>query len=162
MSKSIDNVNHQTKAGEADVLELVHEVMHRFRALQYQQLRDGPHDITHMEFKVLGYFARHPGATQSELAAHSGRDKAQLARLVKRLLEIGLLAREADADDRRQQRLRLTEAGRAVQRGLQQQRQRLGRSAVAGFEPAELAQLRTLLTRLQQNLAGADEGDRGS
>jgi hypothetical protein len=36
-----------------------------------------------MEGKVLGFFARHPGATQRDLAQHSGRDKAQLARLIK-------------------------------------------------------------------------------
>ncbi len=152
MRDSIDNVNHL--AGE-DVLELVHQVMHQFRALQYQRLRDGPHDITHMESKVLGYFARHPGATQSELAEHSGRDKAQLARLIKRLMEIGLLQREPDADDRRQLRLQLTPDGRAVQRSLQQQRQRLAKAAVAGFSADEQAQLRSLLLRLQDNLGQA-------
>ncbi|WP_395703169.1 MarR family winged helix-turn-helix transcriptional regulator [Aquabacterium sp.] len=152
MRESIDNVNHP---GGEDVLELVHQVMHQFRALQYQRLREGPHAITHMESKVLGYFAQHPGATQSELAEHSGRDKAQLARLIKRLLEIGLLQREPDADDRRQLRLRLTPEGRAVQRTLQQQRQRLAKAAVAGLSTGEQAQLRTLLLRLQDNLGRA-------
>lgn len=152
MRDSIDNVNQR---GDEDVLELVHQVMHRFRALQYQRLRDGPHEITHMESKVLGYFAHHPGATQSELAEHSGRDKAQLARLIKHLLEIGLLQREPDADDRRQHRLQLTADGRAVQRSLQQQRLRLAKAAVAGFSADEQALLRTLLLRLQDNLGRA-------
>lgn len=134
------------------MLELVHGVMHQFRSLQYQRLRDSPHDITHMESKVLGYFARHPGATQSDLAEHSGRDKAQLARLIKRLLEIGLLEREPDAQDRRQLRLQLTADGAAVQRSLQQQRQRLSKLAVAGISAEEQAQLRLLLERLKANL----------
>jgi hypothetical protein len=34
-----------------------------------------------MEGKVLGFFARHPGATQRDLAQHSGRDKAAVATL---------------------------------------------------------------------------------
>ncbi|HSW07486.1 MarR family winged helix-turn-helix transcriptional regulator [Aquabacterium sp.] len=155
MRESIDNVNHQNRRGDDDVLELVHSVMHQFRALQYQRLRDGPHDITHMESKVLGFFAQHPGATQTELAEHSGRDKAQLARLIKRLLEIGLLEREADAEDRRQLRLQLTDAGHAVQRSLHQQRQRLAKAAIAGLSPAEHAQLKDLLQRLQSNLGQA-------
>lgn len=134
------------------MLELVHGVMHQFRSLQYQRLRDGPHDITHMESKVLGYFAHHPGATQSDLAGHSGRDKAQLARLIKRLLDLGLLEREADAQDRRQLRLKLTADGLAVQRTLHQQRQRLSRLAVAGLSAEDQAQLKALLLQLQANL----------
>ena len=69
------------------VIELVHVVMHQFRSRQFQALRDGAHDVTHMEAKVLGFFAHRPGATLSDLVAHSGRDKAQLARLVKGLRE---------------------------------------------------------------------------
>ena len=33
----------------------------------------------------MGFFARHPGATLSDLAAHSGRDKVQLIALLGRL-----------------------------------------------------------------------------
>ena len=63
-----------TKTALPDPLDIMHSVMHQYRALQYRFLRDGPHDITHMDGKVLGYFGRHPGATQSDLAQHTGRD----------------------------------------------------------------------------------------
>ena len=122
MRKSVDNVNHvgsATKPSPADaVIELVHEVMHQFRSRQFQALRDGAHDLTHMEAKVMGFFSRRPGATLSDLVAHSGRDKAQLAKLLKGLRERGLLAAEADADDRRSVQLRLSPAGHAVQRAM--------------------------------------------
>src|SRR5215469_14992448 len=90
------------KDRDDDVLELIHTVMHQYRARQYRLLKEGPHDITHMDGKVLGFFNRHPGATQSDLAQHSGRDKAQLARLIKGLRERELLRAEADEHDRRQ------------------------------------------------------------
>ncbi|CAN5278659.1 hypothetical protein BH11PSE9_BH11PSE9_33420 [soil metagenome] len=159
MSKSIDTVNHQgsvAKPGDDDVLELIHAVMHDYRSLQYRALRDGPHDITHMDSKVLGFFGRRPGATQSDLAQHSGRDKAQLARLIKCLRDQGLLQAEADEADRRNLRLSLTAEGRAVQRGLQQQAKRLSGKAVAGLSPAELAQLLALLQRVKGNLDSMD------
>ena len=126
MRKSVDNVNHVDSApgpSSADaVIELVHTVMHQFRSRQYQVLRDGAHDVTHMESKVMGFFSHHPGATLSDLVAHSGRDKAQLARLVKGLRERELLVGEADAADRRNVHLRLSDAGpggaaRAAARG---------------------------------------------
>jgi DNA-binding MarR family transcriptional regulator len=86
-----------------------------------------------MEGKVLGFFARHPGATQRDLAQHSGRDKAQLARLIKSLRERGLLLAEEDGSDRRQVCLRLSDAGQAVQDTLQQR----GRAGAAGPGRAE-------------------------
>ena len=154
MRKSIDIVNHQDHTANDDVLELVHTVMHRYRSQQYRFLRDGPHDITHMDGKVLGFFARHPGTTQKDLAQHSGRDKAQLARLIKGLRDRGLLAAEADEADRRNVRLSLTAEGRAVQRALQQQARKLGAAAVAGLSTAEQQQLSALLKRVAVNLEG--------
>ena len=152
MRKSIDIVNRKDGTGDA-VLELVHGVMHSVRSRQYQVLRHGPHDVTHMEAKVLGFFGLHPGATQSELAQHSGRDKAQLARLIKALRERGLLDGAEDAADRRSVSLSLTTAGRAVLATLQQQSKRLEASAVAGLSAAERQQLAQLLQRVQANLA---------
>jgi DNA-binding MarR family transcriptional regulator len=159
MGKQDDNVNHQDKAVprvEDDVLELIHTVMHQYRGQQYQVLRDGPHDITHMESKVLGYFGRHPGATQSELSQHSGRDKAQLARLIKGLRERGLLDAQADEADRRSVALSLTPDGQAVLRTLQQQARKLNARAVSGFSTTEQRQLLALLQRVTDNLDAPD------
>ncbi len=148
MQKKIDIVNQS----DGDVLDLVHSVMHDYRSLQYRFLRDGPHDITHMDAKVLGFFGRHPGATQSDLAQHSGRDKAQLARLIKGLREQGLLDGVADEDDRRNLRLTLTIDGKAVQKTLKTQARRLSAKAVAGLDAAEHTQLVALLKRVKTNL----------
>ena len=156
MRESIDNVNHKSKSPEDDVLESIHAVMHQYRSQQFRVLRDGPHAVTHMESKVLGFFGRQPGATQSDLAQHSGRDKAQLARLIKGLRERGLLLAEADEVDRRNLRLTLSAEGQAVQRALQQQARRLGASAVAGFSEQERQTLLALLQRVRGNL-GAQE-----
>ncbi|MET0208935.1 MAG: MarR family transcriptional regulator [Burkholderiaceae bacterium] len=135
-----------------DVLELIHTVMHQYRARQYRFLKDGPHDITHMDGKVLGFFERHPDATQSDLAQHSGRDKAQLARLIKGLRDKGLIEGVTNDEDRRQVRLRLSEAGQAVQRELKRQARQLANQAVEGLEAAERTQLLALLKRIKSNL----------
>ncbi|HEV8314829.1 MAG TPA: MarR family transcriptional regulator [Burkholderiaceae bacterium] len=153
----MDNVNQSRSPSrtrpEDELMELVHRVMHQYRSEQYQVLRGGPNDITHMESKVLGYVGRHPGATQSDLARDSGRDKAQLARLIKGLRERGLLAGEADEADRRNVRLALTSEGESVLRLLQQQTRRLATKAVAGIDAAQRAQLVALLRRVSANLA---------
>ena len=149
----MDNVNHSGGAEPEHVLELIHTVMHQVRSQQYQVLRGGPHAITHMETKVLGFFGRHPGATQTDLAQHSGRDKAQLTRLIKGLREQGLLDAQADTVDRRSVRLALTAQGRAVLDALEQASAHLAVQAVAGLSAAEQGQLLALLQRVRQNLA---------
>ncbi len=162
MRKSVDNVNDvdsrltsKQPGGHAAadaVLELVHTVMHQFRSLQYQALRGGPVDITHMESKVMGFFSHRPGATLSDLVQHSGRDKAQLARLVKGLRERALLVAEADAVDRRNVHLRLSDEGAAVQRALRAEARALTSRAVLGLDAKEQATLVELLGRVKANL----------
>ena len=152
MRKSKDNVNHSLASMDENPLELIHKVMHLYRAQQFQVLRHGPHDVTHMESKVMGHLGQHPGATQSDLARESGRDKAQLARLIKGLRDRGLLEGTADEADRRNVRLTLTASGQAVLQVLQQQSAHLATQAVAGLKAAEQQQLIALLRQVQQNL----------
>lgn len=149
-----DIVNQMPSTPTADILELVHTVMHRYRSLQYQFLRDGPLDITHMDGKVLGYLFRHPGTTQSGLAQHMDRDKAQLARLIKGLRDRELLVGESDPRDGRILRLTLTPAGHAIVLALREQARRLNETAVEGFSEAERQQLLALMLRVNDNLAG--------
>jgi DNA-binding MarR family transcriptional regulator len=137
-----------------DPLELVHQVMHQVRALQRQALREeGDGDVTPMEARVLGFFARHPGATLKELSEHSGRDKAQLARLIKGLRERGWLSGEADEADRRNQRLTLTPEGQAVHGRLRAVVQRIATRSAAGMPAADRHRLCELLGQLRDNLA---------
>lgn len=156
MRKQVDIVNQLDSTREDDVLESVHAVMHQYRSRQYRVLRDGPHELTHMESKVLGFFGRHAGATQSDLAQHSGRDKAQLARLIKGLRERGLLLAQTDEADRRTVRLSLSVDGQAVQKALQQQARVLSRAAVAGLSPAQHRQLLDLLQQVRSNLDASE------
>jgi DNA-binding MarR family transcriptional regulator len=155
MRRSVDIVNKNSHATAEDVFESIHTVMHLFRSAQYRVLHGGPHDLTHMEFKVLGFFARNPSATQSDLVAHSGRDKGQLARLISGLKERGFLRARADEGDHRSVRLHLTSGGRAVHQTLQRQGRRLSKVAVTGLSAEERRQLVALLHRVRTNLETA-------
>jgi DNA-binding MarR family transcriptional regulator len=105
-----------------------------------------------MEIKVLGFFARRPGATQSDLAAHSGRDKAQLARLVRGVRDRGLLEAVADEADKRSTRLSLSEEGKAMFAALHVHDGALAEAALAGIPETERATLLDLLARVHANL----------
>lgn len=138
-----------------DVVEAVYRTMHLLRAGQYRVARGGGHALSHMDGKVLGFFARHPGATQKDLAAHSGRDKGQLARLIAGLKERGLLDAAPDEADRRSIRLQLSAEGRAVHKALNAQARRVAERAVAALDGEQRRQLVALLHRLAANLDAA-------
>lgn len=149
---TVDNVNKKPDDAPQEVFDSIHAVMHLFRAEQYRAFRDGPHPLTHMEGKLLGFFARRPDATLSDLVAHSGRDKGQLARLIKTLKDQGLLEASADQSDKRSVRLRLSAEGRAIHQTLRRQSARLAKLAVKGLDETECERLAGLLARVKGNL----------
>jgi DNA-binding MarR family transcriptional regulator len=152
MRNIVDQVNQNPPSPALEVLERVHAIMHLFRSAQQRSLRAGPHDLAHMEIKVLGFFARRPGATQSDLAAHSGRDKAQLARLVRGLRDRGLLAAVTDETDKRSTRLSLSGEGKKMYAALHRHDRALAEVALDGISEEECATLLDLLARVRANL----------
>ncbi|MBK1880821.1 winged helix-turn-helix transcriptional regulator [Luteolibacter pohnpeiensis] len=153
MSRSnVDKVNRK-KSNQADeVFESIHHLMHQFRSEQYRMLRDGPYEMTHMEGKLMGYFAHNPGSTLRELVEFTGKDKGQLARLIRSLKDQGLLEGEENAKDKRSVRLSLTSEGNAIHDALRKQLSRVSKIAVAGLDADELRQLISMLNRIKGNL----------
>jgi DNA-binding MarR family transcriptional regulator len=152
MRKKTDPGKQVPASPENEVFEAIHAVMHLYRSHQYRAVRDGSHDLTHMENKVLGFFARHPDATQSDLVTHSGRDKAQLTRLIRGLRDKGLLDARVDETDRRSTRLQLTPEGQAIHKEAREHAARLSSAAVAGLSEEECRQLVSLLAKVRDNL----------
>lgn len=153
MAKQVNKVNQSEQ-----VFDAIHSIMHLYRARQLRGLRDTPHEITHMEYKALGFFSRHPGATQGDLVAHSGRDKAQLARLLKGLRDKELLDAAADQADRRITRLTLSAQGQKIFNSLNQLGTQASSAAVDGMSAAQLTQLQTLLQQIRDNLEADGDG----
>lgn len=163
MRKLVDKVNQNPSSPASgtvgDVFDAIHSIMHLYRSQQFRAFAGGEHELTHMESKVLRFFAREPGATLSDLVAHSGRDKAQLTRLIRGLRDKGLLDASADEADRRSTRLYLSEAGQALHGKLRGIGEALSGLALEGLAEAEREQLYGLLQKVRSNLArNADEG----
>lgn len=154
MSKKIDKVNHAASVAPEELLEALHSLVHAARASQRESLRSSGMELTPLEARILGYFARHPGAPQSELAEHSGRDKGQVARLVSGLRDRGLLEAVPDGADKRITRIHLSAPAVGLHRTLLRQRQQLARLAMDGIDEDERATLLALLDRMRQNIEG--------
>jgi len=152
MTKIDDNVSKMGIWLDSDVLEVVHAVVHAFRSKLLRGEAGQPRDLSPMEGKALGYFARHPGATQSDLATHAGRDRGQVARLIGGLKDKGLLLAVPDEADRRVWRLSLSEEAQALHKSMQQRQTVLASVATQGMSDREVRQLMGLLKRVLENL----------
>jgi DNA-binding MarR family transcriptional regulator len=152
MINKVDIVNNNPDDTH-QVFETIHRLMHIFRARQYRLIQDSGVDLTHMQHKVLGYFARHPDATLSDLVADSGKDKAQLARLITEVRAKGLLDAKPDSTDKRVTRLNLTQAGKDIFESLKKAERELSDLAVQGLTQEERKVLLKLLGDIKNNLS---------
>lgn len=138
-----------------DVFELLHDLMHLFRARLLQSLQELDAELTFNEFRILMHTGRHPGITQKELVEHSHTDKAQMARTLSQLQDKGLLERSASAADKRVRCLQLSTQGLALFEQLRQQRERIAKDLLSAFPAAEQQQLRALLQYALDSVQGA-------
>ncbi|WP_434453334.1 MarR family winged helix-turn-helix transcriptional regulator [Lentzea sp. E54] len=71
-------------------------------------------ELTKPQFAILNVIARDPGVDQVTAGERAAIDKSTLAAMLRRLEERGLVTRSGDLQDRRRQRLELTEDGTAA------------------------------------------------
>ena len=111
------------------------------------------------EYDVLYTLSKCPEPIRlSELNRHVLLSQPALSRLVDRLAERGLIDRRPDPADGRGLLLSLSEAGRAVQRGIGRRHARgVARAVSSRLDPAELRELETICLKLAGQPAADDK-----
>lgn len=107
------------------------------------------HGLGRAHHRVIYFVGRYPGITVSELLRLLQVTKQSLSRVLSHLVDDGYVAQTPGERDRRQRRLRLTEAGEALERELTAQQRRLvaaayreaGEEAVEGFRRVMLGMI---------------------
>jgi len=134
---------------DTEILNLINAIERRTTVRMQRSLRSAGLDLAAMEARTLRFVARHPRCTQNDIVRASGRDKAQIARIIKTLRERGFVDRPSGASaGQRQQPLTLTVTGAAVHTQAESLRTGTARALVADLDAAERAQLESLLRRL--------------
>ena len=135
-----------------DVFELLHDLMHLFRARLLKSLQELDSELTFNEFRILMHTGRHPGITQKELVEHSHTDKAQMARTLGQLQDKGWLQRSASEADKRVRCLQLSAQGLALFTQLRSKREEIATELLRDFPAPQQKLLHELL---QQALVSA-------
>jgi MarR family transcriptional regulator for hemolysin len=124
------------------------------RLLRYQMDElIAEHGLTGVQLGLLNRLARTDGLVQAELGRRMAIEPATLTGIVQRLEREGWVRRACDAENRRLQRVWLTDKARQELPELQRLQTRHRRRALAGLSPAEIARLEELLDRIEGNLS---------
>jgi len=134
---------------DIEILDLINTLAHQATATMQRSLREAELGLVAMEARTLRFIARHPGCTQSDIVRESGRDKAQIARVVKVLLERGEIRRRPEAVGEKRQPLEVTQAGEASYARAESLRKDVAKAMASGLGAAE----RRELVRMLQHMA---------
>ncbi|MBO5411423.1 MAG: MarR family transcriptional regulator [Clostridia bacterium] len=104
--------------------------------------------------EILAYLIAHGDCSQKELAEHIGVSPASVATSIKRLGRAGFVERTEDENDRRINRLRITEKGRQVHSAGKSECDKTDAEMFRGFSEEEVSLFDSMLARIAENLSG--------
>lgn len=108
--------------------------------------------LTRAQWLVLTRLYRRPGASQSELAEMMEVEKASAGRMIDRLEAKGWVTRQAQAGDRRVNRIYLTREAERVHKRMWRIAEATVEDALSGLSRREAVQLMKLLSRVKLSL----------
>ena len=106
--------------------------------------------LTIPEWRLIAVIAESDGITQQAIGRQTRMDKVTVSRAAIALVERGLLARRANADDRRSHLLDLTAAGRDLYAVVAPKALDLEQRIFSQFAPDEVATFTAMLRRVEQ------------
>ena len=109
------------------------------------------------EWRLVAVVAETGGITQQAIGARTRMDKVTVSRAAIALVDRGLLARCANAEDRRSHLLELTGAGRDLYAAVAPKALDLESRIFSAFDPAEIAGFVAMLRRIEDVALALDD-----
>jgi DNA-binding MarR family transcriptional regulator len=149
------NAAKPTGGSEFRIGFLVHDVSRLRQILFDQEMR--PRGVTRAQWWLLAQLSRsgEGGMAQAELARLLGLGKVATGSMIDRLEAAGLAVRQADALDRRINRIFVTPKGQAILEEMVEIGRRLNGLVLAGLSPEQLEVADQVLTAIKRNLRRA-------
>ena len=131
---------------------LIHDVSRLRRSAFDRVLK--PLNVTRSQWWVLAYLSREDGMTQSQLAEELDLGKVAVGGLIDRLEKSGLVRREADATDRRVNRVFLEAKSKQLVARMRKVSHKLNEQILSGLPDERLEHTATTLDAMKRNLLG--------
>ncbi|MDN3640295.1 MarR family transcriptional regulator [Simiduia curdlanivorans] len=98
--------------------EIVFRIVQSYRLAMRSSLNAGEIGLNAMHVRCLSLIDKSDVCTANDIVTALARDKAQIARLIKEMIERNWLTKVANPEDKRSQLLSLTEEGRALAKSI--------------------------------------------
>ncbi len=105
-------------------------------------------DITPVQWGILTIVSDNPGVGHIEISEELGLDRSNVANVVNRLANRGLLIQKISAEDRRKKNITLTKAGEKMVGDVEVKARRAQRKILSSLSESERTVFIDLLTRL--------------
>jgi len=105
-----------------------------------------------MHVRCLHVIANTPECTANYIVRSMGRDKAQIARLVKEMIGKGWIKKQASREDKRSQILSLTASGRQLQQKISLLEQDLESTILNGLSAQDVKDFHRIAGKMLTNL----------
>jgi MarR family 2-MHQ and catechol resistance regulon transcriptional repressor len=155
MSIQPNNPPEDTSGPEMETYALLRQINAVMETYHRYDLRS--EDITIPQFMILNY-ASIEGVPLSEISARMFCDNSNLTGIVDRLIAKGFVERRADPNDRRISRICLTPKGAEKLQNLRPRHHAQISRRMQALSPAQVNQLRNLLSELFEGLNDPNEG----
>lgn len=129
---------------------LIHDVSRLRRSAFDRCLK--PLNVTRSQWWVLAYLSREDGMTQSQLAEELDLGKVAVGGLIDRLEKAGLLRRDADASDRRVNRVFLEPKSKQLIAKMRKVSHKLNQQILEGLVDENLESTAVTLDAMKRNL----------
>jgi MarR family transcriptional regulator, temperature-dependent positive regulator of motility len=123
-------------------------------AVFHAEVEEAGYDLTPVQYAALTTVATQPGIDQATLAGLIAYDRTTITGVVDRLVQKGLLVRQASRTDRRAHALRITNEGRRTLDGIEPAVEAAQRIILGGLSKTEAA---TLMRLLRKAIAAGNE-----
>src|SRR5437870_13241992 len=107
------------------------------RVTQSARQRLAPYGVTPVQYALLKVLWEQDHQSGAELGERLVLDSATMTGLLDRLEDAGLIKRQADATDRRMNRIVLTDRGRDLQEPLDREMDQVNQDFLSGFSPED-------------------------
>jgi DNA-binding MarR family transcriptional regulator len=116
-------------------------------AIFHAEVEEAGYDLTPVQYAALGTIRTHRGIDQATLAGLIAYDRTTITGVVDRLVQKGLLVRQANSRDRRVRELQITDEGRRTLRGIEPAVKAAQRIMLRGLTAGEAGEFMRLLRK---------------
>lgn len=131
-------------------------IIHRKSHVYFQQKLD-PLKLSSGQVKIFMYLKKYEGATQQEITDFFQLDKSSTSFLISKMADRGFVRKEPNPDDRRSNKLYLTDTGIEKQEEVKEIFQDWTELLLKGFSPEEQDQAFDYLFRMIDNVNFLEE-----